>query len=145
LLLTSPASMPLEFAYGGEAEAEDGKASVLDVKGPGAFSARLFLDQTSRRPLMLAYKGVAPMMVMRTERGERGDKPATVGPPAKEAPAGAGPLVDITIFFDDYKAIDGVLLPHHVSRSIDGKPSEEWTFKTIKVNPTFAPDAFSGK
>ena len=49
------------------------------------------------------------------------------------------------MFFDDYKQVDGVWLPHHVSRSIDGKPSEEWTFKTIKVNPAFKADAFSAK
>jgi hypothetical protein len=38
-----------------------------------------------------------------------------------------------------------VLLPHKVSRSVDGKTTEEWTFKTIKVNPAFKSDAFSGK
>src|SRR4029079_10914551 len=36
LLLTSPPSMPVDFTYGGEAEAEDGKADVLDAKGPGS-------------------------------------------------------------------------------------------------------------
>jgi hypothetical protein len=49
------------------------------------------------------------------------------------------------MFLDDYRAEDGVLLPHKVSRSVDGKTTEEWTFKTIKVNPAFKPDAFSGK
>jgi hypothetical protein len=52
-------------------------------------------------------------------------------------------LVDINMFFDDYKAVDGVMLPHHVTRSVDGQPTEEWTFKTIKVNPTFKPETFS--
>jgi hypothetical protein len=149
-LLTSPPSMPLEFAYGGEAEAEDGKAFVLDVKGPGTFAAKLFLDQTSHRPLMLAYKGVAPNIVMRTQRGDGPPDPARTESAGKEAARGASPgappqPVDINLFFDDYKPIDGVLLPHHISRSIDGKPSEEWTFKTIKVNPVFAADTFSGK
>jgi len=41
--------------------------------------------------------------------------------------------------------VDGVLLPHHLSRSIDGKPSEEMTFKTIRINPAFKPDAFTAK
>ena len=66
-LLTPPASMPLEYSYGGEAEAEDGKADVLDVKGPSSFVARLFLDKASHRPLMLTYKGVAPRMVVSTQ------------------------------------------------------------------------------
>jgi len=53
--------------------------------------------------------------------------------------------VDISMFFDDYRQVDGVWLPHHVSRSIDGKPNEEWTFTTIRLNPSFKPDTFSVK
>ena len=54
-------------------------------------------------------------------------------------------VVDITLFLDDYKPVDGVLLPHHMSRSIDGKPTEEMTFKTIKINPAFKPDTFAAQ
>jgi hypothetical protein len=39
--------------------------------------------------------------------------------------------------------VDGIRLPHHLSRSIDGKPAEEMTFKTIKINPVFKSDTFS--
>ncbi len=53
--------------------------------------------------------------------------------------------MDITLFLDDYKSVDGVLLPHHLSRSIDGKPTEEMTFKTIKINPVFKPDTFTAR
>src|SRR5258708_22451766 len=60
LVLASPASMPLEYAYGGEAQADDGKADIVDAKGPGSFAARIFLDQNTHRPLMLRYRGVAP-------------------------------------------------------------------------------------
>jgi hypothetical protein len=37
------------------------------------------------------------------------------------------------------------MLPHHLSRSVDGKPTEDMTFKTIKVNPTFKPGTFEAK
>jgi hypothetical protein len=141
LLLTAPPSMPLEFAYGGEAEADDGKADVVDAKGPGSFAARLFFDQKTHRPLMLSYRGAAPRMVMRTQRGD--GPPPTAGVPPGELPPPQ--IVDIQLFLDDYRTIDGVLLPHRLSRSIDGKPSEEITFKTIRINPAFKPDAFSAK
>lgn len=142
--LTSPDSMPLEYSYGGEAESPDGKADVIDVTGPGSFVARLLLDQSTHRPLMLAYKGVAPRMMISTSHD---------GPPPDAARAdrdaqGALPepsIVDINMYFDEYKAIDGVLLPHHVTRSIDGKTNEEWTFKTAKINAPFAPDTFKAK
>jgi hypothetical protein len=32
-----------------------------------------------------------------------------------------------------------------VARSVDGKPTEEITFKTIKVNPAFKPGTFDAK
>ena len=64
--------------------------------------------------------------------------PEAVGRPAPQ-------LVDITLYLDDYKTVDGVLLPHHMARSIDGKPAEEMTFRTIRINPAFKADAFSTK
>ena len=137
LLLTTPPSVPVELTAAGQAESPDGKADVVDVKGPGAFAARLFLDAVSHRPLMLTYRGMAPRIVVQTRRA---DEPAS----AAEAPK-PSEAVDIAMFLDDYRSVDGVLLPHHITRSIDGKPSEEWTLKTIKVNPAFKPDAFSGQ
>ena len=50
-LLTAPPAMPLEFTYGGEAEADQGKADVIDVKGPNNFTARLFIDSTTSLPI----------------------------------------------------------------------------------------------
>jgi len=146
-LLTSPASMPLEFTDGGEAESPDGKADVVNVNGPGSFAARLFFDKSSHRPLLLSYQGIAPRMVMQTMRGGPAPDAAAAQRHANEAAAAQPPpqAVDIQMFLDDYRPVDGVMLPHHVSRSVDGKTTEEWTFKTIKVNPAFKPDAFSGK
>ena len=148
VLLASPPSIPLEYAYAGEAESDEGKADVVDAKGPGSFSVKLFLDKRSHRPLMLQYRGAAPRLMMQTRQmgrgGVRGGQPDSERPerlPMPDAPQ----IVDITMFLDDYRAVEGVLLPHRISRSIDGTPNEEWTFKTIKLNPTFKPDAFAGK
>ena len=143
-LLTSPASLPLEFSAGGEAESDEGKADVVDAKGAGNFTARLLLDQKSHRPLMLIYRGVAPRVMIQTEQGPlpnggRGD--AGHDPGAAPAPQ----IVDITLYLDDYKPVDGVLLPHRLSRSVDGKPTEETTFKTIRINPAFNADTFATK
>jgi hypothetical protein len=135
-LLTTTPAMPLEWKYGGEAEAADGKADVVDAIGPGSFAARLFFDKKSHRPLMIAYRGAAPRMVVQTRRGD--------APPPAAAPPGPQ-IADIQLFLEDYRPVDGVMLPHHLSRSIDGRPAEEMTFKTFRINPVFRPDAFTAK
>jgi hypothetical protein len=147
MLLASPESMAVSFTYAGEAESPDGKADVLDLKGEGSFAAKLFLDQKSHRPLMVAYRGVSPQIRVQTQtmqgpagrgRGEGAADPAPAALPPPE-------LVDINMFFEDYKSVDGVMLPHHVMRAVDGKTTEEWTFKTVKVNPPLKPDTFEKK
>jgi hypothetical protein len=141
-LLTSPASLPLEFSAGGEAESDEGKADVIDAKGPGNFAARILLDQKTHRPLMIMYRGVAPRVLIQTQQGSQPD--AGRGAPSHDLPAVSAPqVVDIVLYLDDYKAVDGVMLPHHMARSVDGKPVEDTTFKTIKLNPAFKPDTFA--
>jgi len=144
-LLTSPASLPLEFSAGGEAESDEGKADVIEAKGAGNFTARILLDQKSHRPLMIMYRGVAPRVIVQTQQGPRPpDGGRGRGESPHDAPAASAPqVVDIILYLDDYRAVDGVLLPHHMARSIDGKPAEDTTFKTIKINPAFKPDTFA--
>jgi len=96
---------------------------------------------------MLQYRGVAPQMRIQTQQMQGPPDPARVRQ-AEQAAAGAQPapqVVDIALYLDDYKTVDGVQLPHRISRSVDGKPTEETTCKTIKVNPTFKPDTFAAK
>jgi hypothetical protein len=150
LLLTPPSSTPIEFAYGGEAESDDGKADVLEAKGSGSFAARIFLDQKSHRPLMLQYRGVAPQMRIQTQQVQGPPDPARMQraeQAAREAAAAQPPpqLVDITLYFDDYRSVDGIQLPHRISRSVDGAPTEETTFKTIRLNPTFKAGTFEAR
>jgi hypothetical protein len=144
-VLTSPASLPLEFSAGGEAESDEGKADVIEAKGAGNFTARILLDQKSHRPLMIMYRGVAPRVIVQTQQGPPPpDGGRGRGESAHDAPAAMAPqVVDIILYLDDYRAVDGVMLPHHMARSIDGKPAEDTTFKTIKINPAFKADTFT--
>jgi hypothetical protein len=151
LLLTSPASFPVEFTYAGEAEAEDGRADVLDVKGPGGFAARLFLEKQTHRPLMLSYQGPAQRLVMRTQQMQAGSR-EEAEKLAKEAqeraqnqPRPPVELVEVQLHFSDYKSVDGVLLPHHISRSANGQFTEEWEIKKVKINPPLKPEKFQKK
>ena len=147
LLLTSTAAVPVEFTYAGEAEAPDGKADVIDVQGASSFAAKLFLDKSSHRPLMVAYRGASPRVIVQTQRMAAPPPSQTAGDGHGGGPGGLPQpdIVDINMFFDDYKSVDGVMLPHHISRSVGGETVEEWTVKSYKVNPAFKPDTFSKK
>jgi hypothetical protein len=133
LLLTAPPSFPMQFSYFGEAEAPDGRADVIDAKGPDGFAAKLFLDKKTHRPLMLSYVGtVGRMSTMRAVGGSRDDIDKLV----KEAQANAvRQTAEIQLHFADYRTVDGILLPHHITRSANGKLTEEWQITKFKLNP----------
>ena len=71
---------PLTFTYVGEAEAPQGKADVIDAKGPNNFTLRLFVNQQNHLPIMVSWQGPAP---------GRGRGPGGPGMPGG-APPGAG-------------------------------------------------------
>ena len=68
-LLASPEG---EVTYAGVAESPDGKADTLEMKDARGQTLRLFVDQTTHLPLMLAYQEVRPRMMMRGGPGGRG-------------------------------------------------------------------------
>jgi hypothetical protein len=141
-LLSSPSSFPLAFSYAGEAEAPDGKADALDVKGPNGFSARLFLDRETHRPLMLAYKGKKPRIMMRTFTGPRSKEEMDKEVKAAEAVAANQPDVEYQIRFSEHRKVDGISLPHRLTRAIDGEINEEWEISKFKINPSLKAEKF---
>ena len=46
---------PLTFTYAGQAEAPQGKADVIDVKGEGNFALRLFINSQTHLPIMVSW------------------------------------------------------------------------------------------
>jgi len=147
LLLASPPSVPVEFTYAGQAEAKDGRADVLDVKGPDGFSARLYLDQTTHRPLLMQYKGVVPRVSVNTttQAGGREDVDKILKDARTKQGPGARQEGDLETHFSDYRAVDGIMLPHRITKSANGKLSEEWDIKKYKVNPPLSAGDFEKK
>lgn len=43
--------------------------------------------------------------------------------------------VEYRVFYADYQSVGGVMLPHRIQRSIDGKTNEEMIFESFKINP----------
>ncbi len=167
LFVRSTTTYPLTMSFAGEAESPDGKADVIEVKGEGDFTARLFVDATTHLPLMLSWMAKEPLAMQRSVTSGPGGTTAVavgggVSHGAVAAPAGQAPrpamtpeerekivkqaeeqmkdaeakrrVVEYRLFYGDYRAVDGVQVPHRLQRSIDGKPTEEITFEKVKVN-----------
>jgi hypothetical protein len=125
--------------YAGVAEAPDGKADVLEIKPEGAAPMKLFIDQESHKPLMLTYEGVLPRMIMRGQ-GQR-PTPEEIEKMRNEPPQ----QVTYEVHFSEYKKVDGVLLPHLISQSVNGNVSEEFTIENYKLNAPLKPADFAKK
>jgi hypothetical protein len=165
------AQTPGEVIYAGVAESPDGKADTLEIKDVRGHVVRLFVDQETHLPLMLAYQEIRPRIMMAGGpggRGRRGRGPGPDGPGAPGAPgSGTGggpggrpdpeemrrrmesmpppPPSAMQMRFDEYDTVDGVKLPRRIAISADGAPVEEWTVEKIKVNPTVKADFFTKK
>jgi hypothetical protein len=161
----NPAAFPLEFTYAGEAEAPDGKAQVIDVKGAGGFAARLFVDAKTRLPLMLSWMDKEPMRMTMSGSAGGGSGPVTfahgvqVGGGRQVTPEQAEHLrqemeqkikeaeanrrtVEYRLIYGDYKTVSGVQMPTRIQRMIDGQATEELSLEKIKVNTKIDPRKF---
>jgi len=135
-----------EFAWVGEAEAPEGRADVLQVTGRGGLDARLFVDQKTHRPLMLTFRDAPPRMMVRREMGPGGGHARPGGSAPPEAMPTPPPPVEAALFLSDWKRVGGVLLPHALNKTLEGKPYEEIVVSRYTVNdPKLTADKFRKK
>ena len=94
-LLAFTGGAGLQPTYVAVAEAPDGKADVVEVKGENNQSVRLFVDQNTHLPLMLQYQEVRPRMMINggpggPGRGGDGGRGMRVDGGAQPAPPPGG-------------------------------------------------------
>ena len=139
-------SLNAEYTYAGEAESPDGRAHVIDVRGNDGFEARLFIDQNDHLPLMVTYKARQPRIMTTGGPGTmtRGAEPGGVNvQEAMARQAAEQPLSDFTLFFDDWREVDGLAFPHTMRRAAAGETIEEWVFGKVTVNSKIDPAKFA--
>lgn len=132
------AAFPVTYAYVAQAEAPQGKADVIDVKGPNNFTARLFIQTETGLPIMLSWQAPGPGM---GPGGPGGPPPGAGGAP----PGAAGPpkpAPEQRLFFADYKDVDGLKLPHRIRRATGSETTEETTFDRFRINAKVDPRRF---
>src|SRR5687768_9263898 len=158
MFATSFSTYPLSFGHAGQAEAPEGKADVLDVKGAGNFSARFFIDSKTHLPLMLSW--TTPPNLVPVVAGQK--PPANLPPGSvtfetpmpppdsatpeqkkqfeadalaarKAAMASARPTEN-RIYYADYRDVDGHKLPFRIRRAVGATTVEETTFDRYRIN-----------
>jgi hypothetical protein len=132
------------ITYAGVAEAEDGKADVLEIKPDSGTPMKMFIDQATHLPLMLTYEAPLPRMIVRGGPGQgQGQRPT---PEEIEKMRAEPPqMATFEVRYSEYKKVDGVMLPHLIATSANGNVTEEWTVEKFKINPALKPESFVKK
>jgi hypothetical protein len=139
-------------AWIGTAQAPEGTADVLEITQQGHPPVRVLLDAKTHLPLMLMWQGAAARgggasaaAAPAAGRGGRGRfSGAGFGELTAGDAAGRGgaPQSTIEMYVSGYKPVNGVMLPHVISRGSEGLVQEELEIKSYKVNPNFKANTF---
>jgi hypothetical protein len=157
---------PMTFAYAAQAQAPQGTADVLDVRGAGNFAARFFVASDTHLPIMVSWQA-PPTGVVVVTPGQ--PAPRTVAPGAVIVNAPAAPAanasaeekdayarevaalrqkalttpVESRLYFADYRDVGGVTLPFRVRRAIGADTTEETSFDRFRLNTRIDPRKFT--
>lgn len=147
MFATASPSYPLTFTYVAEAEAPQGKADVLEGKGPGGFTVRLFVSRDTHLPVMVTWTAPAP-----PGRGAPGGRGVPAAPPGRGVPGPAGASgapgagqsapPENRLYFADYRDVDGLQFPFRLRRAVGADTVEETTFDRFKLNSKIDPKRF---
>ena len=129
---------PLTFTRIGTAESPQGKADVIEAKGPDNFVARLLISQDTHLPVMLSWSAPAGRASGPTPAGAAPTAGTPPAAPRAGAPS-APPAPEFRLFFADYRDVDGVMLPFRIRRATGAETTEETTFDRYKLNPKIDP------
>jgi len=173
LLLAFLLTTDSPVAWIGTAQSPDGTADVLEVKPADGTATRLFLDSTTHMPLMLTWSGGAQRGGRGGQGGRRGGgdgapqngaaqgggAPQAAGAPQAGGAGQGGAAVDtvqgrrgrgfggapstLEMHLSDYKVVNGIKLPHLMTRGTNGETAEEWVIKSYRINPTFKGNTFT--
>jgi hypothetical protein len=151
LLLTTDSPV----AWIGTAQSPEGTADVLEVKSADGTATRLFLDSTTHIPLMMTWSGGGQRGGRGGQGGFRGGAEAVAPTQAPQAGAavdtvqgrrgrGAGGApATLEMHLSEYKVVNGVKLPHLITRGTNGQTAEEWAIKSYRINPNFKGNTFT--
>lgn len=157
-LLIAPATLSAEFAHAGETKVGDKTADIIEVTTPGDFKTKLYISRDTHQVLMLSHTVKVPRLNL--ARGQQGRNQANRQQMTQEerekrakeiqealAKATEADMreVEIRWLISDYRNVNGINLPHQITKSVGGQPFDRVEIKNIKVNPALKADKFLKK
>jgi hypothetical protein len=159
MFAASPDAFPVAFVQIGRAEAPQGKADILEVKGPGTFLAKLFVNSDTHLPIMLSWMVPATnaIVLVPGQPAPENPPPGAIvvqapAPPSAGAPkaeqeqyakdvqdlrrkALAGKMVEQRLYYADYRDVgNGIRFPFRLRRATAGETVEETNFDGFQIN-----------
>jgi hypothetical protein len=113
--LVSAETRGYTFDYGGE------------VKGDGRPMLQVLVTRNLKEQFALLLDAETYLIAMRVERR------SSVG----------GRPIQIVTRFDDYRPVEGVLLPHKVTVAVDGRVTQQSVIESIEPNPKTTSETFT--
>jgi hypothetical protein len=149
-LLRPLPTYPVELSYEGEVDDVAGRAHVIGIKGPDGFAAVLLLDWQTYRPLTMLYVTVSPVreeIVVSAVGFNRRYIAQTFARARREAAARTRPprRVEVRINFSDYRAVQGLLLPHRLTTLRNGQAAEEMEISDFVLNRPISLQKFEAR
>lgn len=156
---------PLTFGYAGQAEAPQGRADVIDIRGEGTFALRYFLNSETHLPIMVSWQQPPTSVAVRVPGFPA---PATLAPgtvvidappPPPDSASQAdkdkyakdvGDLrrqaqaktIEARLYYADYRDVEGRQWPFRLRRAIGPDTTEETTVDRYRVNVKIDPKKF---
>ena len=160
MFATSFSSYPLTFSVAGQAEAPQGRADVIDVKGPGSFALRFFINSETHLPIMVSWttpvtnvvpsipgqlppQNLPPGAVVfqslapppATASKEEQDKYAKEMQDLRKRALMQAKPIENRIYYADYREVgNGVRFPFRLRRAVAGDTVEETNFDGFRIN-----------
>lgn len=143
--------------YIGQAASPQATAEVIEMDVPDGNPVRILIDTKTYMPLMLTWTGVAQDPIAQLAgrigfRGRgRGNRGGFFGGNRGNQPQQTAKVVSadelakpttLRMYLSEYKVVNGIKLPHLITRGSGDQVTEEWEIKSYKINPNLKADTF---
>ena len=156
---------PLTFGYVGQAEAPQGRADVIDVKGEGTFALRFFIHNETHLPIMVSWQQPPASVAVRVpgfpppanlapgtvvidapppppDSASQADKDKYAKDVADLRRQAQAKTIESRLYYADYRDVEGRQWPFRLRRAIGPDTTEETTVDRYRVNVKIDPKKF---